>query len=355
MKTPLRLRLFFWLVTLLVLFVALQFVIFSIIEFRAWLQHPEGGLREHFMEAVWGVVCDLATLPILIGVAWLISRRMIDPIRSVTLAADNICSGHFEDRIDTARMPDDEMRRMATTVNAAFDYYRDAVERLRRFSGDASHQLRTPLATMQSIGEVTLARERRPEEYRQALSNMLEAVQRLTRVTDQLLRLARLERTEVQASFHPVDLGLVVRQTAEIFQPLCSEKQLGFRVEAEDGLQILGHEDLLIEMLANLLDNALRVTPGGGEILLRAETEPGGKVLVTVADTGPGIAPELAERVFELFAQVPGARPTGAGLGLAIVAAIAKVHGGRAELNDWHPRGAAFQVRLPRLETGAPA
>ena len=121
MKTPLRLRMFFWLVTLLLIFVALQFAIFSIIEFRAWLHHPGETLREHWMEAVMGVIWDLATLPILIGTAWWISRKMIRPIQTITLAADNICSGHFEDRISTGPMPDDEMRRMATTINAAFD------------------------------------------------------------------------------------------------------------------------------------------------------------------------------------------------------------------------------------------
>ena len=349
MKTPLRLRLFYWLVTLLLLFVALQFVIFVVIEFHAWMQHPEGGLREHFMEAVWGVTCDLGTLPVLVGVAWWISRKMINPIRSVTLAADNICNGHFENRIATDNLPDDEMRHMAATVNAAFDYYRDAVERLRRFSGDASHQLRTPLAAMRSIGEVTLSRERSPEEYRQALANMLEAVQRLTRVTDQLLRLARLERTEVQATFHLVDAGQVARQTAEIFRPLCEEKGIEFRVEVQDGLQVSGHEELLMEMLANLLDNALRVTPGGGTILLQvALSDAGsGQVLLTVADTGPGISPDLTERIFELFAQVPGAKTAGAGLGLAIVAAIAKVHGGSVGLVPMPAHGATFQIRIP--------
>jgi len=351
MKTPLRLRMFFWLVALLMLFVAFQFAIFSIIEFRAWLHHPGENLRDHLMEAVMGVVWDLAALPILIGVAWWISRRMIRPIQTITVAADNICSGHFEDRISTVNMPDDEMRRMATTINAAFDYYHDAVERLRRFSGDASHQLRTPLASMQSVGEVALSRDRSPEEYRQALANMLEEVRRMSRVTEQLLRLARLDRTEVRSSFIRLDLGQVAHRTAVIFQPLCDEKRVSLRVETENGLQILGHEDLLIEMMANLLDNALRLTPDGGDILLKAESESTGEVLLTVADTGPGIAPELAELVFELFGQVPGSRQTGAGLGLAIVAAIAKVHGGRAELNRMHTRGAVFHVRLPRLPT----
>ncbi|MEI6563531.1 MAG: ATP-binding protein [bacterium] len=347
MKTPLRLRLFFWLVALLVIFVTFQFAIFSIIEFRAWIHHPGETLRDHLMEAVQGVGWDLAALPFLIGVAWWISMKMIRPIQTITLAADNICSGHFEDRISTGNMPDDEMRRMATTINAAFDYYHDAVERLRRFSGDASHQLRTPLAAMQSVGEVALSRERHPEEYRQAMANMLEEVRRMSRVTEQLLRLARLERTEVQSSFVRMDIGKVVCRTAAIFQPLCDEKRVVFRVETESGLQVFGHEDLLIEMLANLLDNALRVTPNGGEIFLKAELESNREILVTVADTGPGIAPELAERVFELFGQVPGTRQTGAGLGLAIVAAIAKAHGGRAELNLQQTRGAVFHVHLP--------
>ncbi len=341
---------FLWLVALLVLFVALQFVIFSIIEFRVWLRDPSETLHDHLMEAVMGVEWDLALLPLLIVVAWGISRRMIRPIRTITMAADNIRTGNFENRISTDNMPDDEMRSMATTLNAAFDNYHGAVERLRRFSGDASHQLRTPLAAMQSVGEVALSRERGTEEYRQALANMLEEVRRLSSVTDQLLRLARLERTEVRASFVRTDLDRIVRRIAEIFQPLCDEKRIGLRVEVADGLQVLGNEDLLIEMLANLMDNALRVTPGGGEILLREVMEPNGEAFVTVADTGPGIAPELAERVFELFAQVPGTRQTGAGLGLAIVAAIAKAHGGSADLTSTQTGGAAFHVRLPMIQ-----
>ena len=347
MKTPLRLRMFYWLVVLLLLFVAMQFVIFTIIEFRAWMHNHGEILRDHMMEAIMAVGWDLAVLPILIAAAWWISRRMIRPIQSITLAADNICSGQFEDRIPTLNMPDDEMRRMATTINAAFDYYLDAVERMRRFSGDASHQLRTPLAAMQSVGEVALARDRNPEEYRLALANMLEEVRRMSRVTEQLLRLARLERTEVSASFVPLDVGQVVHRTAAIFESLCEEKQVGLTVEASSGLRMLGHEDLLVEMLANLLDNALRITPSGGDIHVTASAESGDGVLVTVSDSGPGIDPDLAERVFEMFAQIPGTRQTGAGLGLAIVAAIAKAHGGRAELTSGSARGAVFSVHFP--------
>ena len=117
-------------------------------------------------------------------------------------------------------------------------------------------------------------------------------------------------------------------------------------VQAVAGLTVSGVEDLLLEMLANLLDNALRVTPPGGEIRMSSEPGEEGTVVLTVADTGPGIPPELAERVFELFAQVPGTRQTGAGLGLAIVAAIAKVHGGVVKLDERQSHGAVFKVTL---------
>lgn len=352
MKTPLRWRMFLWLVALLLLFVSFQFVIYGIIEFRAWMQHPEEGLKEHLMEVVMGVGWDIAALPLLILAAWWISRLMIRPIQTITAAADDICSGHFENRIATDNMADDEMRRMASTINAAFDYYLDAVERLRRFSGDASHQLRTPLASMQSIGEVALSRDRQPGEYRQALADMLRDVQRMTRVTEQLLRLARLERTEVRASFVSLDVGKVLQRTAGIFQPLCDEKRVSLYVDTGSGLEVLGDQDLLVEMVANLINNALHVTPSGGEVHLKAGMTADGAIQMTVADTGPGIDTELRERVFDLFAHVPGNRPAGAGLGLAIVAAIAKVHGGTVELDPHPQRGAVFHVRLPRIATG---
>lgn len=347
MKTPLRLRMFYWLVGLLLLFVTMQFVIYTIIEMRAWLNHPNETFREHAQEVIQGVGWDVVILPFLVAAAWGFSRRMIAPVRVVTEAAESIRSGRFDERISTEDMADDEMRSMARTLNAAFDNYHDAVDRLRRFSGDASHQLRTPLAAMRSVGEVTLSRDRTPEEYRQAVVSMLSEVQRMTRVTEQLLRLARLERTEVRSSFTPLDVSGVVHRAAGIFQPLCEEKEVALHVEAAKGLVMLGDGDLILEMLANLLDNALRVTPKGGEIRLRAGKHGEGSLLVTVTDTGPGISPDLAERVFELFSQVPGTRQMGAGLGLAIVAVIAKVHDGTVQLDKTRTLGAEFRITFP--------
>ncbi len=348
MKKTVRWRLFLWLVALLMLFVGIQALIYGFIEFQVWRKNRGENLHEQFMEVVQGVGWNLATLPILIVMAWWISRQMAAPIRAVSQAADTISAGHFTDRIKTDGMPDDEMRHMALAVNSAFDHYSDAVNRLRRFTGDASHQLRTPLAVIRSIGEVTLSRERAPEEYRQALGNILDEVHRLTKVTDQLLQLARLERTEVSGSFVRTDLAGVIRRTAAIFQSLCDEKGVALRVEVQADLPVLGNETLLVEMAANLLDNALRATPTGGEILMKVEREPDGERLVTVADTGPGIPAEYAKKLFDLFSRIPGSQPSGAGLGLAIVSAIARAHGGKAELNCRSAQGAAFHVRLPQ-------
>jgi signal transduction histidine kinase len=262
--------------------------------------------------------------------------------------------GQFESRIQTDSMPDDEMRHLALTLNAAFDNYHDAVERLRRFSGNASHQLRTPLATVRSVGEVALSRDRTPDEYRTAIAQILDETSRLTTVIEQLLRLARLDRQDVRSAFQPVDLEPIVRRVADTFLPLCQEKSIVLRMDIETGARVAGNTELLMEMLVNLMDNATRCTPGGGDILIRLEKPAPDRVRITVADTGPGISAERAKRIFERFSTFPSDSSSGSGLGLAIVSEIARVHDGRVELLASPVPGAVFAVTLPVLNPSIP-
>ncbi len=349
MKAPLRLQFFYWLLALLGLFILLQTIVYGLVELYGWFQRPGERLSDQLMEVVVGVGWNLLLLPLLMGVAWWISRRMINPIQTMVHSARDILNGRFEARIQTDSMPDDEMRHLALTLNAAFDNYHDAVERLRRFSGDASHQLRTPLATVRSVGEVALSRDRTPDEYRMALAQILDETSRLTKVIEQLLRLARLDQQDVRAAFQPVELEPIVRRVTDTFLPLCQEKSIALRVETVDGIWVAGNPELLMEILANLMDNAIRFTPVGGEILIQLEMASPGQARLTVADTGPGIAPELAGRIFERFSRVPGAALAGTGLGLAIVFEIAQAHGGQAALIPRRFPGAVFCVTLPRL------
>ncbi len=352
MKAPLRLKFFYWLLALLGLFILLQTIVYGLIETYGWFQRPAERLSDQLMEVVVGVGWNLLMLPVLMGVAWWISRRMIDPIQTIVQSARDILKGRFEARIQTDSMPDDEMRNLALTLNGAFDNYHDAVERLRRFSGDASHQLRTPLATVRSVGEVALSKDRNPEEYRIAIAQILDETSRLTKVIEQLLRLARLDRQDVRALFQPVELEPIVRRVADTFLLLCQEKAISLRVETEAGVWVAGNPELLMEILVNLMDNATRCTPPGGEILIQLSKASADQARMTVADTGPGIAPELAHRIFERFSKVPGAILPGTGLGLAIVFEIARAHGGHAELLSNRFPGAVFCVTLPLSSAG---
>lgn len=354
MKAPLRLRFFYWLLALLGVFLLLQTIVYGFIEFRAWKMHPDEGLYDHLMEVVMGVGWDLLIWPVLAGVAWVISRKMVDPIRTIVKSAGNIMKGQFDARIQTDSMPDDEMRHLALTLNAAFDNYHDAVERLRRFSGNASHQLRTPLATVRSVGEVALSRDRTPDEYRTAIAQILDETSRLTTVIEQLLRLARLDRQDVRSAFQPVDLEPIVRRVADTFLPLCQEKSIVLRMDIETGARVAGNTELLMEMLVNLMDNATRCTPAGGDILIRLEKPAPDRVRITVADTGPGISAERANRIFERFSTFPSDSSSGSGLGLAIVSEIARVHGGRVELLPSPVPGAVFSISLPVLNPSIP-
>ncbi len=296
----------------------------------------------------WG--STLLLVPPLIGAAWLISRRMIRPLHAVAETAGRIRQGAWSDRIETAAMPDDETRSLAETVNAAFDGYAAVLRRLERFSGDAAHQLRTPIAAIRGLGEVALSRSRTAEEYRETMETMLAELERLTRIVEQLLQLSRLEAGAVNARFETVSLQGVVEKVSQIYQPLAEANGVTLAVDAVPApLRMKGIEELLVELLGNLVDNALRHTPVGGAVRIQATPSTEGLLCLAVTDSGPGIPEEFAKQVFDRFTQVPGREPGSAGLGLSLASEIAAVHGGRLSLANPGTTGARFECHLPAI------
>lgn len=343
-----RSRMFLYLLLLLALFVASQTVIYTAVELAHRLANPYESMREGLEEVLQGVGLTLLLVPLLVAVAWLISRWMIRPLRTMAETAGRIRGGQWSERIETATMPDDETKSLAVTINAAFDGYAGALRRLERFSGDAAHQLRTPIAAMRSLGEVALSRVRTAEEYRDTLETMLGELDRLTRIVEQLLQLSRLEAGALKSRFAPIPLWGVVEQVKQIYQPLAEARRVDLVAEAETpGPQVAGIEELLIEMLGNLVDNALRHTPEGGSIRIESSARPEDGVRLAVTDSGPGIAEEFAQVIFDRFAQVPGADAGRAGLGLSLAAEIARMHGGELRLANPGKPGACFECRLP--------
>jgi len=347
MKISLRVRFFLWLLLLLVIFMAVQTLVYTFVEIATMAKHPEFNVREQLAEVVMGVSLNLLLLPVLAVVAWWISSRMLRPIRTLASTAGLIGDGHLDQRVDVEIMPDDEMRKLAQVLNHAFDQYQQAIGRLERFTGDASHQLRTPLASIRMTAEVALTHQGEdPAMYRDILGSILEDVAQLSHLVDQLLAMARLGRDEVRSAFKEIDLAALLQGAAEVYRPACELSGVTLFVESACGVSLRGNPDLLQEALRNLLDNALKFGADGG--CLRVEVTSHGKTVeIAVMDKGPGIAEEYAEAVFQRFYRAPSPVSQGSGLGLALVRDIANLHGGSVRLDRRPGWGGVFVLRLP--------
>ncbi len=241
----------------------------------------------------------------------------------------------------------DEIHRLGTTLNAMLDRLRGAYEREKRFVADASHELRTPVAVIKTELEGALRRAPADPDLREALTAAVEECDRLAQLAEDLLVLARSGDGVLAVRAEALDASELLERVRTRFAARASERRRELRVDAEPGLPLLADELRLSQALGNLVDNALR--HGEGAIALRARVA-GTAVELEVADEGPGPPPALGDRAFERFARGDEARARGgAGLGLAIVRAIAEAHGGAAELAG----GARVVLRLP--SQGAPS
>jgi signal transduction histidine kinase len=346
MKAPIRLRYFAWLAVMLVLYSSVQILTFLANELHEWRTEAVYNLEEEVEEFLLIVGMHVVSLPIMLLVIWRLSKRMLRPLAQISSTAEKIGSGRLKERIPVYH-PGDELGILAETINRAFDRYQDAVDRLNRFSGDASHQLRTPLTAIRSMGEVALQRDRTAEQYREVLSDMLEEVQRLSHIAEQLLLLSRLELPDLARQFAEVNLSNIVRRVCSQYEPVCADRRLTLRLQIPETARVRGDPALLEQVAANLIDNAVKYSPAGGAIEVEvANADPRGVVLC-VRDNGLGIPPAFTRRVFERFSRAVANDYPGAGLGLAIVSDIVKIHSGTVTARPNTPSGSTFEVVLP--------
>jgi heavy metal sensor kinase len=295
-----------------------------------------------------------ASLPVAIAAGfaggWILSGRLLAPVRAMADAAEGITQERLADRLPVGT-PGDEFGRLATVINAMLARIEDAFERLRRFTSDASHELRTPLTAIRIVGEGALVEPRDVAGYRRTISSILEETDRLTAMVEDLLVLAREDSDAYRARFEPVDLGSLATDVADVLRPVSDEGGQTLSCAAEPKVLVRGDRTILRQAIVNLVDNAIRYTPRGGTIELRVRAEDGAGEIV-VADTGPGIAPEHREKVFERFYRVEKDRSRstgGAGLGLPIARWAVDLHGGRLDLESAVGRGSTFTIRIPRM------
>lgn len=286
-----------------------------------------------------------------------LADRALRPINQIIRTAQNISANDFSQRIGY-QGPPDEVGRLAITINRMLDRIEGAFSHERRFTADAAHELRTPLTVIKGRIGVTLVRERTSAEYETTLQDLEQETDRLIRLTNALLFLARLEQQQEQhPAFVTVDLSNLLLNLVEQMQPLGEAVQIQLNEDLAPGLFIPGNPDYLTNMFLNLIDNALKYTPSGGTVTVTASQE-GEQFVVKVKDTGLGIEAQHLPHLMSRFYRVEDARSRsvsvgesrstgGSGLGLAIAYEIACFHGGSLSVESQVNLGTTFTFRLP--------
>jgi heavy metal sensor kinase len=292
-------------------------------------------------------------VPIILALAgiggYVLAKRVLAPLEKMTSRAEEITSERLHDRLPTGEV-DDELGHLARVFNNLLARLEQSFAQLRRFTADASHELRTPLTAIRSVGEVALQKDGSREEYRDTIGSMLEEVNRLTALVESLLTISRADAGRIQLHptvFPALDLA---REAAGLFEVLVEEKDQRIVVAGDEGIDVKGDRVFLRQALVNIIHNAVKHSPIGGEISVSVHAESPGTVLIEVADSGPGIAPEHSEKIFDRFYRADESRSReagGAGLGLSIAQWAVRVHGGNIQLLTGLGTGCTFQICLP--------
>jgi two-component system OmpR family sensor kinase len=287
------------------------------------------------------------------GGSWWLAGRAVAPIRDITGQAEEIGARTLGRRI-TAYADTREYQRLVEVLNTMLDRLDAAFEAQRRFTADASHELRSPLTALRGEVELALRKERSAKEYRRVLESALEEAERLSDLADDLLTLARSDAGVIEPRRRDVKLGEPVARAVERVRPAAAEKQIDVALEVDEGVSGYWDPDLLERLVGNLVENAVKYTTPGGHVRVRTAATDGAAVL-EVSDTGPGIREKDLARIFDRFYRADAARADteGTGLGLSIVRAVAIAHGGNVTAGNREEGGARFRVRLPRRPDGA--
>jgi two-component system OmpR family sensor kinase len=277
-----------------------------------------------------------------------LAQRALRPIGNLVTEIRRLDPARLEGRLQLQEGVVEEVAVLSRSFNALLGRLEESVERMRRFTADASHEIRNPLSVLRTGIEISLRRERSAPEYQELLRENLQEIERLQTVVEGILLLARgVPGHEIRIARDPVDLPEVVRATAASFTASAAERGVRIETEVEPGLVVPGDAGLLRLVVFNLVDNALRHSPAGEAVRVEARGRDGGASIL-VADRGPGVRDEDRERVFERFFRGGPASGRGVGgIGLSVVRWIAEAHGGGAHLLDT-ASGAAFEVVLPR-------
>ncbi|MFT5699236.1 MAG: heavy metal sensor kinase [Desulforhopalus sp.] len=308
------------------------------------------------LERLLSILCWAVPLTIVLagGGGVFLARQVFRPIEKITETAKKIEESDLSRRIDVTSK--DELGRLATTLNQMIARLESAFIRQKDFTSDASHELRAPLTVIQAESTLALQRPREAQEYRKSLEMIAQESEHLAAIINQLLILARADAGKEQQVFEIINIADFVRDLCRDVEIICQEKKLTLKQERFDDSFVMGDIRSLRNLFHNLLDNAMRYTPEGGSITVmvyRKDT----LAVVSIKDTGIGIATDEQSLIFERFYRVDKARSRsvgGSGLGLAICNNIIKGHGGSISVESELNQGSTFHVTFPVISPIAP-
>jgi signal transduction histidine kinase len=282
------------------------------------------------------VYAGILTLGLGLAGGLLMSRNMLQRVDAVNRTSARIIHGDLSQRVPLAGTGD-EFDQLAGNLNAMLDQIERLMAGMRQVTDNIAHDLRTPLSRLRARLELTLLEEPDAQRYAEALRQTIAEADNLLATFNALLTIAEAESGARGDHPEPVDLAALARSAGELYEPSAEEKGLRLVCETGEAVPVEGDRHLLSQAIANLLDNAIKYTPPGGEVALRARAENGAAIL-ELADTGPGIPADQREAVQEPFVRLETSRSTpGNGLGLSLVRAVAKRHGGHLDLADNMP------------------
>ena len=298
---------------------------------------------------LWTVVPAVLLLTALIG--RFIARRALKPVSKITQTAKDIGSGaNLSQRIAVPGIKD-EIGELALTFNSMMDRLESSFTQMRQFSSDASHELRTPLTVLKGQSELTLGKERKPEEYQEVISSNLEEVHYMSKVLEDLFLLSKSDENQIALDCEPVDLKLLIEEICKHAEIIASEKNIKVTIAYLERIQVFGDPVRLRQMIWNVVVNGIKYTQPDGEVKISVQ----GKAdfaLITVQDNGIGISEEDLPLVCNRFYRVDKARSRkegGTGLGLSICKFIVDAHKGMIGIESKLGEGTKFKISLPKL------